>query len=350
MAEFVKFKQFSGDDDQDIVEWRKSLSRNLKFLAWPQKRCTDLIPTLLTDKALKYYESLNIEIQADLNKLLQALENKFSPTQNATLYIAALQDRNQDKHESVADYTKAMNKMFQRLQMNDNFNTMTTYIRGLIPELRSELMKQRPKSLEDAQEIALVIEASNKQSNNLNEEIERAVTLYLSKFTTAVSNPSAYVLLPALQPNAPFCRRCKCKHSFGQHIQQINFRQNQSGRPTFSHPSRQTGRTFFNQRPFRPSNANNTQQRRYNPHKQQRTHNNTPIHTTRPNIVCYNYNHTGHKARECRQQSQIRETVEIHDAGTTIMPKVPTYEGGYVLIDSGASISVVQQKTLQNIL
>ena len=356
MAEFVKFKQFSGDDDQDIVGWRKSLSINLKFLAWPQQRCTDLIPTLLTDKALKYYESLSTEKQADLNKLLQALEDKFSPTRNGTLYIAALQERNQHQYESVADYTKAMNKMFQKLQINDDFNTMITYIRGLVPELRSEVMKQRPKSLEDAQELALVIEASNKQSNNLNEAVERAVTLYLSKFTTAVSNPSAYVLLPAtaLQPNAPFCSRCKGKHSFGQHIQQINFRQNQSGRPTFSHPSRQTGRTSFNQRPLRPSNPNNTQQRRYNPHKQQRTQNNTPIHTTRPNIVCYNCNQTGYKARECRQQSQIRETVEIHDAGTTIMPKFPTYEGGYVrckaLIDSGASISEMQQNTLQNIL
>ena len=266
MAEYVKFKQFSGDDDQDIIEWRKSLSRNLKFLAWPQQRCTDLIPTLLTDKALKYYESLNIEIQADLNKLLQALENKFSPPQNATLYIAALQDRNQDKHESVADYTKAMNKMFQKLQMNDSFNTMTTYIRGLLPELRSELIKQQPKSLEDAQELALVIEASNKQSNNISDAVERAVTASLNKNRTAVNiyrneESNAYALRPtnALQPGAPFCRRCNCMHTFGQHVQQINFRQNQSGRPTFSHPSRQTGRTCFNQRPFRPPTSNNFQ-------------------------------------------------------------------------------------------
>ena len=350
MAEFVKFKHFSRDDDQDIVEWRKSLSRNLKFLAWPQQRCIDLIPTLLTDKALKYYESLSTETQANYDKLLQALEDKFSPTRNATLYIAALQQRNQHHYESVADYTKAMNKIFQKLQMNDSFNTMTTYIRGLLPEIRSELIKQRPKSFEDAQELALVIEASNKQSHKFNKEVERAVKLFITnyKFTTAASNPSAYVLLP----NAPFCRRCNCKHSFGQHIQQINFKQNQSGRPTFSHTSRQTGRTSFNQRLFRPSNPNNTQQRRYNPHKQQTTQNITPIHTTRPNIVCYNRNQTGHKARECRQQTL--EIVNIHNAGTTIMPKFPKYEGGYVkckaLIDSGASISVMQQKTLQNIL
>ena len=319
MAEFVKFKQFSGDDDQDIVEWRKSLLRNLKFLAWPQQTCIDLILILLTEKALKYYESLGTDTLADLNATLQALENKFSPAQSGTLYLNALQERSQSQSESVANYTKAMNKIFQRLQMSDSFHTMTTYIRGLIPELRSEVMKQRPKSLEDAQEIALVIEASLNIHRN--------------------DEANAYAFRPtnALQPSAPFCRRCNCKHSFGQHIQQINFRQ------------KQTGRQSFNQRPFRPSNHNNTQQRRYNPHKQHTTQNNTQIHTTRPNIVCYNCNQTGHKARECRE-----EIVNIHNAGTTIMPKFPTYEGGYVrckaLIDSGASISVMQQTTLQNIL
>ena len=84
---------------------RKALTRNLKFLAWPQQRCTDLIPTLLIDKALKYYESLSTKTQADLHTLLQALEDKFSPTQSGTLYLNALQERSQSQHESVADYT-----------------------------------------------------------------------------------------------------------------------------------------------------------------------------------------------------------------------------------------------------
>ena len=241
MAEFVKFKQFSGDDDQDIVEWRKSLSRNLKFLAWPQQTCIDLIPILLTEKALKYYESLGTDTLADLNATLQALEDKFSPAQSGTLYLNALQERSQSQSESVANYTKAMNKIFQKLQMSDSFHTMTTYIRGLIPELRSEVMKQRPKSIEDAQEIALVIEAS------------------LNIHRNDEANVYAFRPTNALQPSAPFCRRCNCKDTFGQHVQQINFKQNQSGRPTFSHPSRQTGRTCFNQRPFRPPTPNNTQ-------------------------------------------------------------------------------------------
>ena len=49
-----------------------------------------------------------------------------------------------------------------------------------------------------------------------------------------------------------------------------------------------------------------------------------------------------------------KEIVKIHNSGTTIMPWFPTHEGGYVrckaLIDSGASISIMQQRTLQNIL
>ena len=105
MAQVVKFNPFSGSDDDDVVMWRKALTRNLKFLAWPQQRCTDLIPTLLTDKALKYYESLSTETQADLHTLLQSLEDKFSPTQSGTLYLNALQERSQSQHESVADYT-----------------------------------------------------------------------------------------------------------------------------------------------------------------------------------------------------------------------------------------------------
>ena len=194
--------------------------------------------------------------------------------------------------------------MFQKLQMNDSFNTMTTYIRGLLPELRSELIKQRPKSLEEAQELALVIEASNKQSNNLSEAVERAVTASLNKNRTALNihrndESNAYAFRPtnALQPSAPFCRRCNCMHTFGQHVQPINFRQNQSSRPTLLQPPRQPSRMPFNQntRQFRPPN--------YNPQNQQRrTQPNIPMRQTRPNIVCYNCKQMGHTAQQWRRQ------------------------------------------------
>ena len=54
----VKFPSYSGKQSEDIVKWKKALNRNFDFLEWDQHRRARYIPTLLSDKALRYYESL----------------------------------------------------------------------------------------------------------------------------------------------------------------------------------------------------------------------------------------------------------------------------------------------------
>ena len=302
MAQAVKFENFAGGDEEDIVTWNKTLKRNLKFLAWPEYKCLDFIPTLLKDKALKFYESLSEPTLSNLNALLEALETKFSHKRRGILHINALMERHQMANESVAEYTKEMNKNFTKLQISDPFTTMTAYTRGLRPDISNEVIKLMPDSLEKCEEIALVIESANKNSNSISESVEKAVAAALTRnIGQKNENPRTFAVH---QSGDPYCRRCSCSHPFGQHIiqpigpNQTRAFHQQQARPTGTY-------NFSRQRSFRRQGQNNTQPQQYYPQQQnqrQNTQHNGPIRQPGPNITCYNCKRPGHIARECRQQ------------------------------------------------
>ena len=70
----VRFTSFAGKQSEDFVKLKKSVKRNFDFLEWEPERCARL-PTILTGKALRVYESLSSDTVEDIDSLWKALEN-----------------------------------------------------------------------------------------------------------------------------------------------------------------------------------------------------------------------------------------------------------------------------------
>ena len=111
---FVKFENFSGRQSEDIVKWRKALDRNFEFLEWNLQRRARYIPILLSEKALRYYESLRETTTRNYKSVLDALEKKCSQKIRGVLQVNSLLDRRQLPSESVESYARAMNGIFDK--------------------------------------------------------------------------------------------------------------------------------------------------------------------------------------------------------------------------------------------
>ena len=74
----VRFDTFSGKQSEDFAKFRKAVQRNFEFLEWDADRRARFLPTLLTNKALRVYETLAPNITTDIDAVWRALDEHFS--------------------------------------------------------------------------------------------------------------------------------------------------------------------------------------------------------------------------------------------------------------------------------
>ena len=69
-------KTFSGNSNENFIAWRKSLLKYAKFISMPDDKLIEYIACLLHGRALRFYETLPTETTSNLNKFLNALQNR----------------------------------------------------------------------------------------------------------------------------------------------------------------------------------------------------------------------------------------------------------------------------------
>ena len=163
----VKFSSYSGKQSEGIVKWKKALNRNFDFFEWDQHRYARYIPTLLSKKGLRYYESLPETTTCNYKGGLDALEEKFSQKSRGALQVNSLLDRCQLPNERVESYAHSMNVIFDKYEVTDEYVKLTSFIRGLKSTIKQDLLKQRPSKFNQCEEFALIIEAADLEAVSL---------------------------------------------------------------------------------------------------------------------------------------------------------------------------------------
>ena len=304
-SQTLNFPSFSGDNNDDFSEWRFVIEKKLQFLKWSDRTFLTFLPTILTGRAGLYYEQLDHTALNTTAKALDALNDKFGVGSKSFLTKCILYDRVQGVSESVSDYAKAVLKNMIKLNIKDEGQRMSIFLKGLKPNLRMETLKFRPDSLSEMEDIAISIEnsipltndsAQYKQLLSAITELSTAVSEVKGQtasihmlsnnqqtpkpdntfeYATAAHSPSSRFDGRVGAPLSPFCSRCAVRHPFGQHV--VQFEGNY--RPRQVNPNTNYGNRGVN---FQGNRFPGPQRNR--------------------NVMkCYQCGMTGHVARFCRK-------------------------------------------------
>ena len=187
----VKLPHFSGATDASYESWARELEEGFQHLQWdihhPSR--VSILPTLLSGLAKLRYLKFPENVRANFRLVMQELERQFGLRSKSAVHIYQQLERTQGDSESVRDYTK---DILQRMHDNgiaDERYMLATYLKGLKPAIRSQVLMTRPMTFHDAQESAETAEQAL-AVNNISEEMQRAlqtISVQLDKQTDATN-------------------------------------------------------------------------------------------------------------------------------------------------------------------
>ena len=143
---------FTGDQDVDL--WMSKFTRFSQLQGWNETRQLALMPLLLKDKALIWFDSLADEQKQTFEVFKANLFKCYRPHE-ATRWLRLRQfaDRKQQPHESVEDYFQAMTRQGRQLGKT-TIDIMETIVAGLLPAISRFVMTRNPKTIDEALDFA----------------------------------------------------------------------------------------------------------------------------------------------------------------------------------------------------
>lgn len=140
-------KIFHGNSDEDSVAWLEQLAKFAQFKGLTKEQTAALFPFLLDGAAKIWYMTLDTNIQKSSDLLNDRFKTHFQPTQSAVWRLHNdISARSQRPLERVSDYIAAVRQMATRAKLNEE-STMSYLIKGLKPEIRTEVIKKSPTNI-----------------------------------------------------------------------------------------------------------------------------------------------------------------------------------------------------------
>lgn len=163
---------FAGNVNEDFEEWRRKFLNKIAFLPWPAEQQILLLDDALTGRANLFFRQLPAAIKHSMSDILSALTKQYSSENIDLAERAMLRKRKQMPGESLDDYTFAILQIVKRLQMNNKMDQVSFYVDGLDTDIRGEVYKMKPTSIEQAEKDArLAINVLTLQATNLAAQI-----------------------------------------------------------------------------------------------------------------------------------------------------------------------------------
>ena len=163
---FTKAPIFKGDRNDDPATFLLQFKQYATYFGWNEEQTLKAFPLSLQGIASIWYNSLDKIKLEEPDSLYKLFSERFlSPADNWALR-QELNQRKQGPNESLADYSADMRKRFLRLEIPET-ETIFIYVNGLKPHLRSHVVLQQPKSLEEAETLAKIKNSVTESSPKL---------------------------------------------------------------------------------------------------------------------------------------------------------------------------------------
>ena len=158
----MKPQTFNGTDFDDFIS---QYEITCEINGWQYKEKSLYLANCLTGEARSLLNELDHEGKRDYSTLVEKLRNRFGSVNKSEIYRTQLKSRTRNKGETIPELAQAIKKLVRQAYPGVNkevFETLSLdYFIDAITDsdLRLRLREAGPKSLEDAEQTAVRIEA-----------------------------------------------------------------------------------------------------------------------------------------------------------------------------------------------
>lgn len=184
-AQTFQAPTFCGNADESIEHWIIDLLEYAKYVNWSEGHLLASLPMLLKGRAKQVYQDTSPTDKVTWNAAVSKLQQAFGTDASANMLRFQQLERIQGQFESVRDYAVDLMKRMRLAKITDDKHMMSYFYRGLLPNIRRELMIMKPETLRDMERYANIIELNNKANGDSTAE---AVQSAVSQVSSALTN------------------------------------------------------------------------------------------------------------------------------------------------------------------
>ena len=308
-----KIELFSGTSTEDAKLWLGRFDQVATFYNWSDEKRVSAVLLYLRGPAETWAKRLDEDIRGDYQKFKDAFTTNFVHKAALFLLDTRFHERKMKKGETVEAFLLDLQELAKKLNKPDS-ETLSQFLRGLLPSMKSLVMTQSPETLADAAQMAMVAESVQKEAEaEENNSLQSTVTALTTGLQTLTSKIDSLQNRPTYHPYPPTMGQCP----------ELDNRRPFSTRPTAataaspgSQPFRPSSADRGSSYGHRASSGSNNQPPDSNMrcwdcgemgHRQRNCQNRfyqaSPQNRANPNIVCFGCNNVGHIRRNCPFQN-----------------------------------------------
>lgn len=151
---------FSGLPQEDVERFLLKANNWLVRMGIPEDKQHLYMSEWLKGIAEDWLYTLDKAARGDIDKLANAMRERFANSGDRMMKKTELANRQQARAESVSVYADAVRKLADRVGNVSDIDKCDFFVQGLRRELRLDVLRARPTSLQEAIECALRLESS----------------------------------------------------------------------------------------------------------------------------------------------------------------------------------------------
>lgn len=178
----MKPQQYDGKDDWDEYVTQFDILSDIN--RWSYESKSLYLAGSLKGQARAILNELSPSERRDYDKLVKALSNRFGTTNRAEMYRARLQSKTRNRDESIPELAQTIRKLTRQAYPNASSNLLDVlaldhFVDALTdPDMRFRLREARPKSISEAEIIAVRIETHKLADRQRGKVFVRSLDVY----------------------------------------------------------------------------------------------------------------------------------------------------------------------------
>ena len=122
---------YSGNLSEDFAQWVCQFRAIGSLNHRHSDELPKILPLYLQDVALTYFQSLPVDMRENFEQAVSALKNRFDDQTIRPSLHMQLRSQKQGLTQSVDHYCFSLEKLLLRLNINDDFQKLLLFIKGL---------------------------------------------------------------------------------------------------------------------------------------------------------------------------------------------------------------------------
>ena len=162
------------------------------YVKWSESQKVSSLPLLLQGRAKQIYQDLPPAAKSSWASVLSRLEESFGIDAATNILTFQKLDRIKGNDESVRDYAKDLLQRLRNAKITNDQHIMSCFFRGLLPNIRNQVIMMQPKSLSELEKFACIVELNiTANGDSTAVAIQDAISQVTAGVTTRLTQDNA---------------------------------------------------------------------------------------------------------------------------------------------------------------